>query len=218
MDAALVSLARKGELDDEFARQEWPRDDSIPFDSSHRFMATLHHDHAGHAFAYVNGAPERLFAMCSLERHAGDTRPIHLDYWHRKQQDLGEQGQRVLAVAFRIAADHCRSLTFEPAERNVMQRPPRARDEPLLSALLVESILLVSVLMVIGTFGLFVCARQQGVSLELARTLAVNTLVAGEAFYLFNTRYLTASALNLAALTGNRYAQSSPPSSCCCSS
>jgi magnesium-transporting ATPase (P-type) len=113
---------------------------------------------------------------------------------------------QILWVNMITAVTLALSLAFEPAERNVMQRPPRARDEPLLSALLMERILLVSVLMVIGTFGLFVWARQQGVSLELARTLAVNTLVVGEAFYLFNTRYLTASALNLAALTGNRYA------------
>jgi magnesium-transporting ATPase (P-type) len=98
------------------------------------------------------------------------------------------------------------SLAFEPAEHNGMQRPPRRPEEPLLSALLVERILLVSVLMVIGTFGLFIWAREQGAPLELARTLAVNTLVVGETFYLFNTRYLTASSLKPDTLTGNRYA------------
>jgi magnesium-transporting ATPase (P-type) len=113
---------------------------------------------------------------------------------------------QILWVNMITAVTLALSLAFEPAERNVMRRPPRRPEEPLLSALLVERILLVSVLMVIGTFGLFIWAREQGVPLELARTLAVNTLVVGEAFYLFNTRYLTASSLKPDTLTGNRYA------------
>jgi magnesium-transporting ATPase (P-type) len=113
---------------------------------------------------------------------------------------------QILWVNMITAVTLALSLAFEPAEHNVMQRPPRRPEEPLLSALLVERILLVSVLMVIGTFGLFIWAREQGVSLELARTLAVNTLVVGEAFYLFNTRYLTASSFKAETLTGNRYA------------
>ena len=56
------------------------------------------------------------------------------------------------------------------------------------------------------TSNFYLWAREQGAPLELARTLAVNTLVVGETFYLFNTRYLTASSLKPDTLTGNRYA------------
>ena len=38
--------------------QAWPRTDEIPFDAQHRFMATLHHDHDGHATIFVKGAPD----------------------------------------------------------------------------------------------------------------------------------------------------------------
>jgi magnesium-transporting ATPase (P-type) len=43
------------------------------------------------------------------------------------------------------------------------------------------------------------------VSIEHARTVAVNTLVMFEIFYLFNSRYITAPVLNRAGLLGNRY-------------
>jgi magnesium-transporting ATPase (P-type) len=42
-------------------------------------------------------------------------------------------------------------------------------------------------------------------SIEHARTVAVNTLVMFEIFYLFNARYITASVFSRAGLTGNRY-------------
>ncbi len=34
--------------------------DEIPFESEHRFMATLHHDHDGAGLRHVKGAPERV--------------------------------------------------------------------------------------------------------------------------------------------------------------
>ena len=39
----------------------------------------------------------------------------------------------------------------------------------------------------------------------LVRTVAVNTLVMVEIFYLFNSRYIKASVLNLNGFLGNRY-------------
>ncbi len=96
------------------------------------------------------------------------------------------------------------ALAFEPAESDVMARPPRRPDEPLLSRFLLWRIALVSLAMLAGTFGLFLYERAQGASIETARTVAVNALVALEIFYLFNTRHLTASALSREAWLGNR--------------
>jgi magnesium-transporting ATPase (P-type) len=56
-----------------------------------------------------------------------------------------------------------------------------------------------------GTFGLFLWEREQGVSIEHARTVAVNTLVMFEIFYLFSSRYIMAPVFNRAGLIGNRY-------------
>jgi magnesium-transporting ATPase (P-type) len=53
---------------------------------------------------------------------------------------------------------------------------------------------------------LFLWVREQGASIELARTVAVNTLVMFEIFYLFNSRYIKENVLSLDGLLGNRYA------------
>jgi magnesium-transporting ATPase (P-type) len=97
------------------------------------------------------------------------------------------------------------TLAFEPPEQDVMKRPPRDPRELLLSGLLVWRIAFVSLILVAGTFGLYVWERDQGASIELARTVAVNTLVMFEIFYLFSARYLLAPALTLKGLSGNRY-------------
>ena len=74
-----------------------------------------------------------------------------------------------------------------------MDRPPRHRDEPLLSRFLLWRIVFVSVILVLGVFGVFIGLRQAGADLETARTAAVNTLVLFELFYLLNTRRLHSS-------------------------
>lgn len=53
--------------------------------------------------------------------------------------------------------------------------------------------------------GLFLWEMKQSASIEHARTVAVNTLVVFEIFYLFSSRYITASVFIRAGLTGNRY-------------
>lgn len=58
-------------------------------------------------------------------------------------------------------------------------------------------ILAVSVLLLAGTFGLFLWEVQQGAEVAEARTVAVNMLVMGELFYLFNCRSLTRSMFAL---------------------
>jgi magnesium-transporting ATPase (P-type) len=97
------------------------------------------------------------------------------------------------------------SLAFEPPEKNVMRRPPRFAHEPMLTPHLIWRIAFVSIILMSGTFGLFLWEQEQGFSIEHARTVAVNTLVMFEIFYLFNSRYITASIFNWSGLTGNHY-------------
>ncbi|MCW8908470.1 MAG: cation-transporting P-type ATPase [Sedimenticola sp.] len=113
---------------------------------------------------------------------------------------------QILWVNMITAVTLALALAFEPAENNIMQRPPRNTRDALLSRFMVWRILFVSVLMVAATFGLFIWERSGGASIEVARTVAVNTLVMAEIFYLFNTRYITASVLNREGLLGNRNA------------
>ncbi|MFQ5643717.1 MAG: cation-transporting P-type ATPase [Thiogranum sp.] len=112
---------------------------------------------------------------------------------------------QILWVNMVTAVTLALSLAFEPPEQNVMQRPPRDAHEPMLTPYLVWRIAFVSVILMGGTFGLFLWEMEQGVSIEQGRTVAVNTLVMFEIFYLFNSRYITAPVFNRAGLTGNRY-------------
>lgn len=81
-------------------------------------------------------------------------------------------------------------LAFEPAEPDVMRRPPRSPTEPMLSGFVVWRVGLVSVLFLAGIFGMYSWAMWRGMDEAQARTVAVNTLVAMEVFYLFSVRYL----------------------------
>ena len=425
-EGALVTLAHKAGLNHHHCQSQFPRTDAIPFESQHRFMATLHHDHAGHGFIYLKGAPEQVLEMCHQQRMRGEDVQLDTAYWESCIHDMASRGQRLLAIAFKslkteqqhlnfedvennltllgivgiidpprveaiqavhacqsagirvkmITGDHAitaraigaqmgigdgntviqgsdlerysdvqlqeaaersdvfarvspeqklqlvtalqangevvsmtgdgvndapalkradvgiamgmkgtevakeaaeivladdnfasieraveegrtvydnlkksilfilptnggeaftiiaaiilgrslpitpaqilwinmitavtlaLALAFEPSEQNVMQRPPRNPREPILSGLVVWRIIFVSLILVFGTFGLFIWEREQGASLELARTVAVNTLVMFEIFYLFSSRYLLAPSLTIEGLFGNCY-------------
>lgn len=428
MEGALLVAGLKVGLDLELVAKTYPRTDLIPFESEHRFMATLHHSHEGDAFIYLKGAPERVLDMCACQRtHAGEE-ALDKDYWLGRIDELAQRGQRVLAIAARPAANDQRelhfadvekdlvmlglfglidpprneaieavrtcalsgirvkmitgdhgitalaiarklklenvdevlngqdleamsdedlrkrvrdvdvyarvdpehklrlvrllqeqglvvamtgdgvndapalkradvgiamgqkgteaakdvaemvladdnfasiahaveegrtvydnikkailfilptnggealivlaavllgfsqlpllpvqilwvnmvtavtlalALAFEPAEKDVMRRPPRDADQPMLTPYLIWRVGFVSVILMCGTFGLFLWEIGLGSSIEIARTVAVNTLVMGEIFYLFNARYITASIFNWEGFTGNRYA------------
>lgn len=81
------------------------------------------------------------------------------------------------------------TLAFEPPEPKVMKRPPRNPSKPILSSFLIWRIVFVSLIFAAGIFGQFELALLMGRDLETARTMAVNTLIAMEVFYLFSMRY-----------------------------
>ncbi|MEW5789646.1 MAG: HAD-IC family P-type ATPase [Pseudomonadota bacterium] len=85
------------------------------------------------------------------------------------------------------------TLAFEPPEKGIMRRPPRPPAAPLLDRVLVWRIVLVGVLMLLGSFGLFLLELERGASLAEARTVAANVFVMVETVYLFNCRSLTRS-------------------------
>ncbi|MCG7982858.1 MAG: cation-transporting P-type ATPase [Candidatus Thiodiazotropha lotti] len=427
MEGALLVAGVKAGLDTNAAKQEHPRSDLIPFESEHRFMATLHHSHSGGAFIIIKGAPEKLLGICRLQRTLTGDEPLDRQRWLNQIDEMAKQGQRVLAIAIKptpidkieldfqdveqgmillgmfglidpprsesieainqcqqagitvkmITGDHgatalaiarqlhlansddvltgqelqrmddqqlservmdvdvfarvspehklrlvsllqdqrqvvamtgdgindapalkradvgtamgqngteaakeaaemvladdnfasiisaveegrtvydnlqkailfilptnggealiilsaiilgfnqlpltpvqilwvnmitavtlALALAMEPSEPGVMRRKPREAGEPLLTPFLLWRILFVSTILTGGTFGLFIMAREQGLSIEEARTIAVNTLVMFEIFYLFNSRYITASIVNWGGFVGNRY-------------
>ena len=100
-EIALLVLGAKAGMDPRLACAEFPRDDVIPFEPERRFMASRHHDHSGHDFVLVKGAPERVLEMCVHQRRAGEDVPLDPDYWRGEMYRLARRGERLLALAFR---------------------------------------------------------------------------------------------------------------------
>jgi magnesium-transporting ATPase (P-type) len=96
------------------------------------------------------------------------------------------------------------ALAFEPTEAGTMARPPRRRDEPLMSGVLVWHVVLVALLFLAAVFGIFSYAIDKGHSLPLAQTMAMNTLVVLEIFHLFFIRNIHGTSLTWAAVRGTR--------------
>jgi magnesium-transporting ATPase (P-type) len=116
-EGALITLALKTGLEEDFEREAWPREDIIPFESEHRFMATLNHDHRGRAEVFLKGAPERVLDLCADERRDGGLAPIDREGWQRRAHELAEAGMRLLALAARPASPPPASLSFPDVER-----------------------------------------------------------------------------------------------------
>ncbi len=115
-EGALLTMAMKANQDVNHVSSSFPRADTIPFESEHRFMATLHHDHAGHGFIYVKGAPERILTMCNTERRDGQDVILNSKYWHEMIAQTAGKGQRLLAMAFKPAPAGQRELRFDDVE------------------------------------------------------------------------------------------------------
>jgi magnesium-transporting ATPase (P-type) len=112
---------------------------------------------------------------------------------------------QILWVNMVTAVTLALALAFEPAEPGVMKRPPRDPDAAILGGDFLWRIAFVSVLIGGGTIGIFLFIQHSAdQSLALARTVAVNTLVVGQVFYLFNSRFLRESSLRLDLLFSNR--------------
>ncbi|HWP01537.1 MAG TPA: HAD-IC family P-type ATPase [Methylococcus sp.] len=115
-EGALITLGLKAGLDPAFERESFPRIDAIPFESEHRFMATLHLDHAGHGFIYLKGAPEVVLERCWRQRGVGEDHPLNRAYWEDRIQQLAASGQRLLAVAVKPLDVALHHLQFADAE------------------------------------------------------------------------------------------------------
>jgi len=96
------------------------------------------------------------------------------------------------------------ALAFEPTEAGTMRRPPRPRKQPLLNGWLVWHIALVTALFLAGVFGIYWWAIARGHDIELARTLAMNTLVVMEIFHLLFIRNMNTTDLAPPAARGTR--------------
>ena len=111
---------------------------------------------------------------------------------------------QVLWVNMVTAVTLSLALAYEPAERGIMRRPPRASGGPIINRGELGFILIVSLLIGGAAMGVFYGVSAAGADLEVARTEAVLMLAFGQLAFLLNCRFLTRSSLTLDVLRGNR--------------
>jgi magnesium-transporting ATPase (P-type) len=107
-EGALVVAAEKLGLDTEALRRDFPRRDAIPFESEHKYMATLHDHPADGQKILLKGAPEVVLARC--DRLAGGA-PLDRSKVLAHVEQLASHGMRVLAVARCAREERIEDLT-----------------------------------------------------------------------------------------------------------
>ena len=113
---------------------------------------------------------------------------------------------QILWVNMVTAVTLALALGFERPEPGIMDRPPREAGASILGGYFLWRIAFVSVLMGGATILVFQMAKGNTGDLDIARTVAVNTLVFGEIFYLFNARFLRAASFHPRRLLGSSVA------------
>ncbi len=91
-EIALVEAGQKVHIDVDEKRKKFQRVEEIPFESSRKYMATIHRGNE-HDRLIVKGAPERVFNMCLKGRD--------VERFQEKAKEMVSQGLRVLAVGVR---------------------------------------------------------------------------------------------------------------------
>ncbi|MCD6259020.1 MAG: cation-transporting P-type ATPase [Helicobacteraceae bacterium] len=120
-EGAIVAFAHKVGLDVEEVKANYSRDDMIPFDSKHKFMATLNHNHQGDSMIVVKGAAEIILKMCTQQYvDEENTQSIDRAYWEQESQEIASKGQRVLALAYKKIPHEKSSLSFEDLEDDLV--------------------------------------------------------------------------------------------------
>jgi len=97
-EGALLVAAAKAGLDLRLTQDAYPRLDSIPFESQHQYMATLHDGEA--TVVYLKGSVESVLERCETMLGTDNkTLPLDNGEIHRQVLAMASQGQRVLAFA-----------------------------------------------------------------------------------------------------------------------
>ncbi|MDC8441149.1 cation-transporting P-type ATPase [Halomonas aquamarina] len=103
-EGALIVAAAKAGLEIQPLRERHPRLDAIPFESEHKYMATVNELDGSHR-VLVKGAPDRLLEMSSHTLSQEGLTPIDRRQWEERIEELSSQGLRVLAIAEKASVD-----------------------------------------------------------------------------------------------------------------
>jgi cation-transporting P-type ATPase F len=128
-----------------------------------------------------------------LPVNGGLAASVFLSVLAGRGQFLPIQPLQVLWINMIISITMTVPIAFEPKPYDLMERPPRSPQQPLLSRPLLQRVALISTLNLIFIFGVFAWIRESSGDLTLARTMAIQTLVTGLAIYLFSLSQFWAS-------------------------
>jgi magnesium-transporting ATPase (P-type) len=122
-EGALYPFATKLGMERQSELARLPRIDAIPFESEHKFMATLHSSTDGKELLFVKGAPEVILEHCDRQQTGGGERkPIDRAHFMNASDRLAEEGAR-LARESRPQGRQPHSR--RPAEKSGPSRPDR---------------------------------------------------------------------------------------------
>ena len=113
MEVALVELAQR--MQPAAPGGAEPRLDEIPFDSDCMRLSTLHQTADG-AMLYCKGAPESVLPLCVQQLGAGGLTPLRpqdVAAIEQAQEQMAQQGLRVLALAYRVVPPGCERTELE---------------------------------------------------------------------------------------------------------
>ena len=100
-EGALYPFAAKLGMNRKTEQGAHPRVDAIPFESEHRFMATLHAAGDSKQILLTKGAPEVIFEHCNRQQTASEeAKPLDRAHFMEASDKLAGQGERVLALAW----------------------------------------------------------------------------------------------------------------------
>ncbi len=100
-EGALYPFGSKLGLERQAEQTAYARIDAIPFESEHKFMATLHKSAGGKQFILVKGAPEVILDHCDRQATKdAQAVPIDRDQFMKASDKLAAQGERVLGLAW----------------------------------------------------------------------------------------------------------------------
>ena len=158
-DAAFLVLALKKDMNLSQLEITKPRLATLPFDSNRKRMASIHQTENG-TVAYVKGAPRSVLSVCGYVEKAGRIHEMSsnsLSEIGSKIRELGDQGLRVIAIAYRELGKHEPDTRSEEIEKQLiflglvgLQDPPRPE---VLDAVRVAKRAGIRIIMLTGDYG-----------------------------------------------------------------
>ena len=88
----------------------------IPFDSQYKYMSTLYRI-GDEEMILITGAPDVLFRLCQHQQTDHGLAPLDQPYWEAKIEEYAREGLRMVAAAWKPAADGQTELAMRICSR-----------------------------------------------------------------------------------------------------